>query len=421
MFKSKSSKSWSVVCSLLVGVFLPMTLGILPTPHFGPQIAVLYFPGWEKYADTIGFRSELSPQGDFVVGRVDGFDGYGSNALLMVWDTHQITFDAPLNVIEPANTTEVPAYSDFAISPDDRYVAVQSVEGIRILSLPDLQQRYLIPVVSVWLTNDFPSQVSVVTFPRADEDQTLAWSNDGHYLAVFLGTQVVVWNLETQQIHRLELGITVDYNNSLYSGIQNMKSSWLIDIYSPASLILCRWNLDDCHDYPGFRLINASHENVILVESAMQTDAPVQSLVRGGNGLYVLDELHIDPAKFPEGFSPHGNYLVVRDRLEERSILNFTTNEPLNTFELVRPVPPPPAWFSDEGYYIAMERFLVLSLWQTHRSELVNVLDLEALDKSFDLAAMSRSDTLTIQIDQNDDWCLVNLGVASLLIPIRYE
>jgi hypothetical protein len=398
-----------VLVLLIVAIGQIISADMTNTPHLGSGVVLLQVT--EPSEDTEPtFFSELSSWGNFVVSRIDHYErGVYTNSSLDAWDMQQWAINDGLTRPQPTTTASIdtaPLPPDFAISPDERYVAIQVGNELQILSLPALNSYFAI---------------------SSDSDQVrdlnvVSWSPDSQYVGALFTHEIVVWEVETDNVYRQAIEyLPIDSSYYQFMILNSISQGWLIhQFYSHPSLafIFCDWLLTSCQSYEFTntdRVVAMPDGSVILTQHTMPptADGAVGVWIRQESGGYILQEETLDSEVCPTQFSPSGLYLY---SYWSEQILNFNDLTPLNRVVSFRA----PIWLPQESHFVSLTLTLSLNLYQLDDDDPLQTLDLLSSYQEI-LEGLLHSEALTIAINQVGDWILVDLGHASILVPITYE
>lgn len=142
---------------------------------------------------------------------------------------------------------------------------------------------------------------------------------------------------------------------------------------------------------------------------------------RQADNQYVLDETFPRDVCEPSNFSPDSHYLVVYcDDSRAWQIWDFETLEVISS---IAAASTPPSWLPDSQHLVALERGAWnLILYEAGNSEPLEVLHLPSIAGFENLQDWVDGERFSIEsISADGKLVLINLGWASILVPIVYE
>jgi hypothetical protein len=407
----------------------------VPTPHFGDSIIRLVAP----YEDIV-LAVKMSPRGDFVAGEVTIIDLEPTRFDIVetrqyFWDLREFAEDGDILNLEgreiPVSDSLVDSLLDFSLS--NNYVALQFATELQIFTIPDLELIAAIPFTD-------PSSDTPWLLPPGQFAESVGWSDDGRFLAAIRGNEMVVWDEETNTVTRQDLG----YNYSIRDGgssagtpyVQNTDQGWIVHptVYAHTDFfVVCTWQLEECdtYQYPDMtsNLVPSVNGQIILTrrDDLWSSNSNIGVWLLQDNGQYALyDDIATTDIGAIHGFNFEDTYLLAtpESTIFRKLVWDFETHEAIFEFEADAA-----SWLlPSSDYLIALFReprskVLDLNLYQVGNPNPVDNLDLvEVLGEDGDGIRGRWYEYFDIEsISVDGQRVLLNLGGASLVIPIEYE
>lgn len=381
---------------------------------------------------------EMSLSGRYVVGRTRVTEESGRLVLsnLHIWDTYEFDFNS--NVIFPEPHTSLPlddtTYTkDFAISPDDRYLALRTDTTLRLLTLPDLT-----------LVNEIPASRTVsgeYVIAYAPNDK-IAWSHDGSILVALIEneTSVLFWEIESGKVSIIPLNVMPypDWQRTPTTKITSTQQGWIIrDFYEQPDIAFVFCNTEEaCTTYKMEDVFNTenkrySTKTVITALGTLfitEVDLSVDGQRDPNDGQLVfwqfMNGIYGQVKNLPKSIypycprqvSPTASYLYYHNCLDyQKKILD------LETMTIERSIEFKPAWISDDTYLATLDTELVFHLERVDSEGDFDFIDFTNVSE-IDQNELIYNDVTIIQsVTDNGKQVLITLGGVAALIYIEYE
>jgi hypothetical protein len=389
-------------------------------PHFGegamilPLSDILDINGLDndhKYV-LFGAQVELSANGNFVLFHWSGWRDLRQSFHL--WDLRDIDSYMPMeltpSVSNPSGTESVAL---FAISPDEQYVVVKTMEELQLYTLPGLELEQTLDLYGC------PSSVGI-----------LDWSDDSSLVAVIIGNNqtIVVWDIVSNSTYSQEIDRQVwdrwwGCDNRIHLTASN--NGWLMkSIYSETDwdFTFCDLFLANCElyslseDTSRYTRASANGNTILSVLPSEDYSTRITRVWSFENGSYVLEEepLAIDELEFPSYLSPSGQYLISHHE-KEGAIWDFETRTRVQTLSNTSQL----LWLPDEDYFVRLESGTILRLYRLGQNELIEELDLASI---YPIEFEDIPDpSIVHSISQDGRRVLIHFGSVLFVVPIEYE
>jgi WD40 repeat protein len=422
-----------MVCLLIVMGGFVSSSQESQTPHFDNTIAVLELPG-----NQLVWDADLSPQGNFVYThaaflsqRIYPREFLGASQYL--WDignieaTNNIIYLEPIRQITLYEMTE--GYNrifaiqglDRMFSPDGQYLAVGLDAEVQVLTVPDLISYRILPANTI--NPELP-------YAR----NRMNWSEDSRFLALLLGHEIVVWDVENNSVKSQAL--KYQYEKILYLGgkLFGLISSREQDAIS--GFFVCESDLKHCSEqelpywHPSIRPSPDGQLILVTPRSDCPSDevCPVEFWQIQSNGQYqqIDRSFNAKDSGYPHSFSPDGRILATEksDTLTLRDFSNLSQIHALPHRE-------EPTWLPDSTHFITFSYryetdnpILILKLYRLGREQPLDVINLVDIFGEDIISEWWQGDaTLYANPDVSSDGqqILFNLGFATLAMTIVYE
>jgi hypothetical protein len=418
------------VKTIFLAVVLLLTAGVQlrvsAAPTFGTVTLLTYptineiepneFGVVEKY-----LTATLTAQGSYAVASLDDIQPIQDNpsvyrgTLFMVWDVQDLSRGDSVRELAPMYTVRLFEGEDesiffyfspgFAVSPDERYVAILLENRLEIRTFPDFLPH------------------AAISSTQAFNRLPLSWSPDGKRVAALFEGEVVVWEASSNTFSTYTLDTLSRWSNYDHPRLQAMENGLLIDNLSEElsiSFVFCSWSLSDCTAYHDMersfatpmldgRTIIAWHTNEEMTAfNVWQLQV---------NQRYVLTEQRTwNLWLMPLAFSPTGNYLHLINYSE--GVRSGDIWRSSDWTRIQRVSNREPVWLPAEDYFITLDPF-VLKLFHIGRDEVLTEVDLwTALPPA--LHELFNAEEGTINVDVHGEKALIDLGSVAVVVDIRH-
>lgn len=433
-----------LILNMILGIPTVITQSLTNVPKIDDKVAILQVGDqYRDFDDPIILRKrqqfeeiEMSLSGRYVVGRTRVTDESGRLVLsnLHVWDTDKFDFNS--NVIFPEPHTSLPlddtTYTkDFAISPDDRYLALRTDTTLRLLTLPELT-----------LVNEIPASRTILGeyFIAYAPNDKISWSHDGSILVALVEneTSLLFWEIDSGQVSIIPLNIMPypDWNKTPRTKITSTQQGWIIqDFYEQPDIAFVFCDTEGaCTTYKMEDVFNTenkrySTKTVITALGTLfitEVDFYVDGQRDPNDGQLVfwqfMNGIYNQVKNLPKSTSPYcprqisssASYLYYHNCLDyQKKILD------LETMTIQRPIEFKPTWISDDAYFATLDTELVFHLESIEAD--IDLLDFTQIAE-INQDELIYNDAAFIRGVSNDSsQVLITLGGVATLIYIEYE
>ena len=379
--------------------------------HFGKNIILF------RFEDEF-LEARLSSNGSYVFGYGVVFNegnylnGHENLANLYLWDIRKLDQEnvsiAPEAISSVTRLTTEEYYGRGIFSPNADRLAFRIGAKLEILTVPELQE-----IKSLDLSSNIPTS------------QGWAWSDDGKLLAALSSTDATIWQIDTDRIetHPFE-------NSGQYSALSYFDTGWLLkgNLNQSTLFEICTQFVESCAVYKysntAWYETASSHAKIILAAVNYVIDDMTLEIGvwrRQVDDQYVLTETLPRDICRPRNFSPDNRYLVVYC-YDSRAwqIWDFATLEVMSS---IATASTKPFWLPDSQHLVALERGAWnLILYEAGNSEPLEILHLPSIAGFENLQDWVDGERFSIEsISADGKLVLINLGWASILVPIVYE
>lgn len=404
----------------LVSIAIASQISEGKTPAFGSPILLLDVQ--DQFDSPPSSILRLSPRGNYVFAQVEpfSFDEFASievgNPRQYLWDLGQISTDESVLVPVPIKTLSldvVRADPAFAFSPDEQHLAFLADNELLIMSIPELEIIHSIPL---------PDRDTYSRNLPSGPLQTLAWSQDGNTIAFLADSEVFAWEMPTNSLHQYSLGYAPNFGR-----ITHMAFGWVIrPLTSVDNITICDWELSRCNTYdtPMLGGFIISQDGSVMLTHRVGYPESINTWIRQQDGKYAqvsVTEISSDVNLTPGDLSQDGEYMLTfGNRWNVRELGTLDSVNQFDAFDAM--------WLPDNNYIVALDwkslpDRLTLTIYEVGVREPINtleLLDVPSLDIRDDPGFFL--EWLDIEsINQDGTRVLINLGYASLIIPITYN
>lgn len=336
---------------------------------------------------------------------------------LQVWDTEQLInksvndsrFVNPIASISITIDDNWFERLNFAISPNDQWVAISTKNTVEVFTLPNLEHMHTISL----------------THWRSD----LAWSLDGTLLLISDLGRVIVWDIVQN------FSYEHSFDNDHQYRVHAFENGWLLDDRRNSNGVafsFCSRLLDDCQIY---RTVEQDNEFNIVPDLLGDTLLIPLGNIFSLTGAISIWERQVDgiyeqistlpsttPQICPDRYSPKDTYLFSVCQNTIWDVGNLAPVQTLTRSEF-------PTWFHNEEYFLTMDLPDYTSdmrLYQLGDDVPVSEFNFaEALNEDWDMLLTTNDTTLslarlgTIHLNLTDDFAIVDLDWGVLFIPIN--
>jgi hypothetical protein len=391
---------------------------------FGDGIFVLnhplsssLIPELLEFTDHLGFTALLSPQGNFGVAAIDRlqlsnlytYPDY-TGTTLYIWNLNKTLPVEAVTLLDPSYSADVSTEREgpaFAVSPDERFIAIQLENELRILTFPALQ---------------FHTAIS--TYPRLSRNEGLGWSSDSRYVGAIFEMQLVVWDATRDETYVRQLDYLVRASYS-YPILKALENGLIIDYFAEQpdiTFAFCDWKLIEClsYDYHDGRFAIATQAgSTILTQSQHPASVGVWQFQASGQYelAYTLD---LNPRSEPSVFSSTGKFLYLRGNSSPEGtggeIWDFGSWTRLQEVFNRQPV-----WLPGDEFFVTMMLPYQsnLLLYRSGQATPLDLIDLSLIPE-LDRDELRFGEDYHITVDRNGRWSLIDVGWAAVVVPIVY-
>lgn len=441
-----------IVSTLIIAYGAIFCLGTNPAfvysqtslPNISDHLAILQVTDqYKDFDDPLILRKlsqfeeiEMSSSGRFIVGRTRVTEESGRLVLsnLYIWDTYEFDFEDNVVFPEPyasLSLDETTYTKDFAISPDEQYIALRTETSVKLLTIRDLVVVNEIPA-SRTISREF-------TFAYAPNNK-IAWSHESNTLAILIEneTSLLFWDINSEQISIVPLNIEryPDWQTTPQTRITSTEQGWIIhDFYEQPDVAFVFCDIDkNCTTYRLEGIPNT--ENVLykmttvsslsgrlvvsassaFVDNLFDEDGSRMIIWKFSNGEYHPEEI-FPRAQYPYlplTLSPSGKYLYYSNLSDsENAILD------LNTVDVLQTLGFSPTWIFNETYIGWLDRNLVF-----HIEDVITGMDIDSIDftqvDNIDQNELLFNDEAFVRDISNDGrQILITLGGVASLVYIE--
>ncbi|MBI1282291.1 MAG: hypothetical protein GC179_29465 [Anaerolineaceae bacterium] len=375
----------------------------------------------------------ISDDGNFVFANLDSlkFDADGTTILeskvldinQALWDisattNNNVTFSTPIKDIKLND----PFRAAGAFSYDSKYLGVKTNDELKVFTLPDLKLSSSIPAISSLEKNDFYRYI--------------AWSTNEHVLAGLTDDGIVTWDLDQKEIKSFPLKYNFSFLHPIENGwfIESLDYSYLHKEKLDDLFTFCTTHLEHCDAYKDEK----HHEAIMSDDGRIFLSHYGDVLTNGTLGIwerneqekYKLSSEHLIDAPptnqhgqgfCPQNLSPDGIYIVSTCFQMPTQIWKtdpFEFKQATQNSIII--------WLPDSTHFISWEYFpnFVLRLYEVGNEIPLDVLDLAKQTGLEDISKWVNgfpTGDERIDVAQNGNRILINLGLAALVIPIEYQ
>lgn len=427
VFGGKSVKKLQHFILIICIAFLMTIVTVaqaVPSPRFGSSLALLTVP------ETFINVASLSAQGDYVIATANQFDyewiSQGFHPTAHALTSSQYLWHIPDNLPNGLNWLRAEQHlildkgeqqilgPDFAVSPDNAYVAVRTDSQVKLYRFPSFILQNVIP------TNNSTYRDAFGQFNQ------VKWSSDSRLIATLDGNEIVSWDIKNGEVYRYDLGLP-------YSKIEAVQVGWfatLDSITQPNAFAVCTWNLGSCsiQDLPKYTLTKVVFpDGSLIITQGRSIDSAAPAIWRRQpDETYELDQSAIDAGIInPVSFSPSGRFLLTGIRESYEWILwDFPRLESVSTIP-ERSVAP--IWLPDSQHLLTFDAWgwlgggYILRLYQVGSDTPLDELKLpiQKIGK-FELNFSTASENYVL-FSGDGKRLFLKAGFGVFVIPIIYE
>jgi WD40 repeat protein len=423
---------------VLLGTIVVRVQSETGIPSIGEPVAILQVQDqYRGFDNPLIFEKanqfeeiEMSLSGRYIVGRTrieQSGTLFFSN--LYVWDTSDFNIAGQVIFPEPQTTlalNQTNYRADFAISPNDTYLALLTNNALQLLTLPDLEFSREIPTVS-------GVRMSV---------GLISWSTDGNTVAFLTerATDMVFWNIDIDETFTVSLDVQPFPNwLTVETNLVATAHGWIIrNFYQHPEIAFIYCSLEgECiqsiiddslitETFQDFATISsqtiiADRSTTILTNIRAIDDnrweVGHRVIVWRYDGRYEVSSLlpEISIAYCPYRVSPMATYFYSVYCGTQDAIWNT------NTMEIQRFMSFEPTWLSNDTFFATLNEDFVFLLGRVDEDGMIDSLTIASIP-DIDRNELTFNEKSGIQgVGANGRRVLITLGGIAAVISVEYK
>jgi hypothetical protein len=355
--------------------------------------------GYDPESYFMDFRPRFSPSGQYVLAVV--VESINLRLLAQIWDTDNLEQQSGVEERFPDNIYDLGNIwtpMGFAISPDERFLAVQDEGEVLIFSFPDIE-----------LQQTIPAQNAIVD---------MSWSYHS-LLAVIDGINLTIYDQASEEntFEAIASLVAIDAKNIT---LEDMQNGWLIDAYEINRFTFCQWQLEACVNYSANIHSLLQNGNEFVTRNDGSPPYSNFQIWRNTQGTeFEIRDLEIGELDSVPEFSLSGRYYTQLERYgSDRTTLMYDSVTS-NQLVIGSDWWPEPSWFLDESYFVNINPSLNIKLFEPGNPVPIQDSDLGAMVSDIadrNPSRVSVSDGISIVLDSTYTRALVTFDFSALLL-----